>query len=176
MEQIQRFHSDEELQVGLSNSETDFVLSHFHPGAQIEDVRYFDNYDLPCPLKLRIRCSNGTRKDVVMRKARHGSIETEVTAFAILSDADLPVPRMLVPPTELGNQKVMMTSLLEGVNLQKFSMSSVRNLERSKRLLSEAIDELEAATDRLRADPRSSGLTTISLSDQLRMIEESESE
>jgi len=119
-----RVHSDKELNVVLSSSEAKYALSAFEPGSEIIDSEYFDNYNLPAPVRIRVRRRNGEVDEVVLRKARHGSVKAEARAFGILRDVGFSVPRVLLQPTIINDQFVMLTSLLNGVNLQKLSMSS----------------------------------------------------
>jgi hypothetical protein len=54
------FHSKHELSIGLSSMESALVLSVFPEGARIAASHYFDNYNLPCPIKVKIDTPNGT--------------------------------------------------------------------------------------------------------------------
>ena len=47
------FHSKDELAVRLSQTEKELVLSAFPTGASVAESHYFDNYDLPCPIKVK---------------------------------------------------------------------------------------------------------------------------
>jgi len=52
MSESTRFHSAEELAVTLTGEQNRFVLSAFADGADIENAEYFDNYDLPAPIRI----------------------------------------------------------------------------------------------------------------------------
>lgn len=148
---MKAFHTEDELVVGLSQTEIDLVLSIFPTGASVEESHYFDNYDLPCPIKVRVKQPNGESKLVVLRRARHGDVEREVAVEQLLSEIGLPVPRVLAGSTE----GVVVLSWLEGEDLQHFSMRSDAHTERAKHLLISALGTLESITETV--DVQSSG-------------------
>lgn len=137
------FHTADELVVGLSQTEIDLILSLFPSGASVEASNYFDNYDLPCPIKVRVKQANGESKQVVLRRPRRGDIEREVAVEQLLSKIGLPVPRLLAGP--IGG--VVILSWLEGEDLQHFSMRSDAHTERASHLLIKALETLESITE-----------------------------
>jgi aminoglycoside phosphotransferase (APT) family kinase protein len=143
-----QFRSEEERRVNLTKSEQDHILGASSSFQSIISAGYFDNYDLPCPIRVEIRLKDGNTKTVVLRKTRHGKVETEVAMFDALKEYGLPVPEVLVSPfqNELG-EFAAVYSLLPGENLQKLSMRSGEALEQAKELLIQAVTKLIHATD-----------------------------
>ena len=89
------FHSKIELEIDLTPSERELVLSVFPKGAIIGAAHYFDNYDLPCPIKVKVDVQNRGSQFVVLRKARHGDVVREEAVMSLLSKYGLPVPKVL---------------------------------------------------------------------------------
>ena len=144
------------------------------PSKQVQEFlcsNYFDNYDLPAPVRIQIGRPDGAVEEVVLRKTRHGSVKKEAMAFAILHDFGLPVPSVILQPRIVDDREIMLTSVLEGINLQKLSMSSNEGLERAKNLLMQAIDQLIDVSDPIKAHPKAKGIETKTLKDELEVIE-----
>jgi len=137
----------------------------------ISSAYYFDNYDLPCPVRVTISKENGTDMTLVLRKNRHGVIANEIRIFKVLRTADLPVPEILVEPflNEEG-EYVAVYSLLEGENLQKLSMRSESGLEQAKELLLDAVTRLMDTTDLVRRSEIGNQLPELTLESELNAI------
>jgi aminoglycoside phosphotransferase len=142
------FHRD--LDVTLADFQREFVLSIFPGGSEISKSEYFDNYDLPCPIRVEVQRRDGRRETVVLRSPRGGSVEAEADLLRFLGGSGLPVPKLLAgpAPTPSGGSMILL-SLLPGIDLQKFSMGSPDRLEASKRILLGGISRLSALTDPL---------------------------
>jgi aminoglycoside phosphotransferase len=162
------FHSKHELSIGLSSMESTLVLSVFPEGARIAASHYFDNYNLPCPIKVKIDTPNGTSQYVVLRKTRHGDVEREENALRLLSQYGLPVPIVLAGPCE----SRLVLSLLEGENLQHFSMRSKGHLEKSKALLITALSTLDKVTGDIERETTPDIVPRHSLMDELAAIKD----
>lgn len=142
-----QFHSDRELSASLTDKEKKRILSLYPSKSEIIKVAYFDNYDLPCPIKVEIKTNKGAYSSVVLRKARHGSVDKEVRTIRILKKIGLLVPDVLISPfvNEKG-ERVAIYSLLPGVNLQKLSMRSKSGQRMAVRLLISAVVKLMSVT------------------------------
>ena len=88
------FRRADERRTSLSQPEIDLVLSLFQ-GAAIESATYFDNYDLPCPIEVRVNLSGGTQERVVLRRRRRGPNPREAQVEEMLAALGLMVPDLL---------------------------------------------------------------------------------
>ena len=139
------FHRD--LDVTLADFQRAFVLSIFPGGSEVSKSEYFDNYDLPCPIRVEVQRRDGRRETVVLRSPSRGSVEAEADLLRFLGRSGLPVPRVLAGPApKPSGGSMILLSLLPGIDLQKFSMGSPDRLEASKRILLGGISRLSALT------------------------------
>ena len=146
-EPMNQFHSEEERKVELTVAERKALLGISPDFHSIVKAEYFDNYDLPCPIRVTIQTRNGDYAAVVLRKNRHGDVEKEIQIFSALEEFGLPVPKVLVKPflNESGESEAVY-SLLPGENLQRVSMRSEESLQKAKELLVEGVIKLMDAT------------------------------
>jgi len=166
---MQGFHSLKELQIDLTHKEKDFILSNFPKGSSIAESQYFDNYDLPCPIKVKVKSKDEAPKCVVLRKARpknSSGFDLEAKVLALLRQYGLPVPEIIAGPED----GMALLSFLNGENLQHFSMISESSVEKAKGLLLEALTSLENITAQIRKDAGDL-LQTQSLLDELMQIQ-----
>lgn len=140
------FRTEDERKVTLTDIEKNLVLSCDSGFKEIINTVYFDNYDLPCPVRVDVRTDNDI-SHVVLRKSRHGRIENEAKILRVLGKYGLKVPKVLSDTVinEHG-ESIAVYSLLEGENLQKISSDSHESLESAKELLLQALRELSDAT------------------------------
>lgn len=146
-EKINQFHSEEERRVTLTSAELKAVLGVNSDFLSIKKAEYFDNYDLPCPVRVTVETKNGETVDLVLRQNRHGEVEKEIQMFDALREYGLPVPGVLAGPfrNDSGESEAVY-GLLPGENLQKLSMRSDKDLRGAKDLLVEAVIALTDAT------------------------------
>lgn len=159
------FRKKEELVTHLSQNEKDLILSAYPEGTIIEEAHFFDNYNLPCPIKVKIVIPTGESKFVVLRKKRHGVAKLEAAILPLLSKCGLPVAKVIAGP----KHDALVLSLLEGENLQHFSMRSKRHAEKAKELLTESFIRLESVTQKISQDAAEL-LPRFTLADELDII------
>lgn len=165
------FHPEYKLKTTLSSFEKEQVLSIFPRGTKIGGAHFFDNYNLPCPIKIKVKLLNKEEAVVVLRKTRHGKIKTEASLLKALYKLNLPVPVVLRGPKELflnAEEQISILSLLPGINLQVLSMGLPEDLRNSKRLLIEGIQKLHSLTNKISREPVAKSLPHERLIDQLR--------
>lgn len=141
------FRPADERRVSLSHSEVNLIQSLFPPGAVVEDATYFDNYNLPCPVQVRVRLPRGSERRVVLRKRRRGTNPREAQVERMLIELGLPVPELL----GRSEDGLDVLSLLDGENLQHFSMRSPEHVHRAMELLLEALKTFERISEEVRA-------------------------
>lgn len=146
-----QFHPESERRVSLTPIEQAHILKIDPSFELIVESLYFDNYNLPCPIEVKVKTNKGETIFVVVRKARHGSIEKEVKILKALRTCKLPVPVVLCEPfiNEKG-ESVSILSFLQGQNLQKLSMQSGTDLSLAKSLLIRAVTQLTNTTSYLK--------------------------
>lgn len=149
---MKRFRSKKNLLVDLSQIEKRFILSTFPKGSAVEESHYFDNYNLPCPIKVRVKTKDEGSKFVVLRKVRHSDdikdIEMEAKLLGSLAQYDIPVPKVLA-----GSKNGMtVLTFLEGENLQHYSMNSKAHAKKACKLLLKALTILENVTEKISQD------------------------
>ncbi|MBT4499028.1 MAG: phosphotransferase [Gemmatimonadetes bacterium] len=166
---MRAFHSDDELAVHLSEDEISFVLSSSPDGAFIESSRYFDNYDLPCPVKVEVCEPSGQSKIVVLRKTRHGDLTLEAEVETTLSEIGLSVPAILAGP----KSGALVVSYLPGEDLQHFSMRSAAHVQKAMSLLLDALQTLERLTDKVESTSLAGQLPKRTLIAELEAISQS---
>lgn len=161
---IHLFRTEEERKVMLTQKERENVLKIDPQFQSIFEATYFDNYDLPCPVRVSVLTKNEKMVTVVLRKSRHGDVKNEVEIFRALKEFGLPVPEVLAGPfkNEEG-EYVAIFSLLPGENLQKLGMQSDESLGQAKKLLVQAVITLTGATDFIRKHDVSKIIPSISL-------------
>ena len=171
-----QFRTEEQRRAPLTESEKKKILGIDSSFQEIAQATYFDNYDLPCPIRVEVETSENKSRVVVLRKTRHGNVEVEVKMFRALKEYGLPVPEILSDPfrNEVGDY-VAIYSLLEGENLQKLSMRSVDDLQEAKRLLVEAVLALMGASSFIAKHEVSKSLPRRSLQLELEEIKTSQS-
>lgn len=144
------FHSDAELVAPLTRVEQELVLTALGPRAQIVNSRYFDNYDLPCPIRVGVRLPHGEVAHVVVRRCRHGDALDEADLLEALSEAGLPVPKVLGrSPHGPHAPAITILSCLPGSSLQALSSESPEGLASAQHLLIEAVNCLAGLTGRI---------------------------
>lgn len=162
------FRTEEERKVTLTQKELENVLKIDPQFQYISEAVYFDNYDLPCPVRVSVKTKDNQIVTIVLRKNRHGDVENEVKIFRALKEFGLPVPEVLVEPfkNEEG-EYVAILSLLPGENLQKLGMRSYEDLAQAKELLVQAVITLTSATDFIRKHEVSKIIPNIPLTKEL---------
>ena len=171
-----QFRTEDQRRAALTQSEREQILG-IDPSFQgITKPTYFDNYNLPCPIRVEVETSENKSRVVVLRKTRHGNVEVEVKMFRALKEYGLPVPEILSDPfrNEVGDY-VAIYSLLEGEDLQKLSMYSEDDLQEAKRLLVEAVLALMDASSFIAKHEVSKSLPQRSLQVELEAIRTSRS-
>ena len=162
------FRTGEERKVTLTPKELENVLSIDQQFESVSEAVYFDNYDLPCPVRVSVKTKDNQTVTIVLRKNRHGDIENEVKILRALKELGLPVPEVLIEPFKNEEDEyVSILSLLPGENLQKLSMRSDEGLAQAKELLVQAVVTLTSATDFIRKHEVSKIIPSISLMKEL---------
>lgn len=165
------FRTEAERKVALTQNEQDKILGIDPSFKSISEAVYFDNYDLPCPVRVNVETKDGRTVIVVLRKNRHGDVRKEIQIMGALREYGLPVPEILVEPFETeDNEYAAVYSLLPGENLQKLSMRSDKDLTLAKELLVQAVIELIDASDYIRGHKVSKILPSITLTDELKSL------
>lgn len=165
------FRNREERKVTLTQSEQEKILAIDPSFKTINEAEYFDNYDLPCPVRVNVVTKDDNIVTVVLRKNRHGDVRKEIQILRALKEYGLPVPEILSDPFEIKNgEYAAVYSLLPGENLQKLSMQSEQGLILAKNLLVEAVIELIDVTDFVRKHEVAKILPEIRLSDELKVL------
>jgi hypothetical protein len=137
----------------------------------VEEVVYFDNYDLPCPILVSLRTRQGSLVKVVLRRTRHGDVRNEVPILRALKAYGLPVPQVLAGPFKNDrNEHVAVYSLLPGENLQKLSMGSGRDLDLAKNLLIQATTTLTDTGEFIKKYEAGGLAPSKTLADELRTL------
>lgn len=172
---MSQFHSKEELKVELMSLEREKILGIDPSFVAIVKAEYFDNYDLPCPVRVTIKTEDGGLVDVVLRQNRHGEVEKEIQVFRALEEYGLPVPKVLVGAflNESGEHEAVY-ALIEGENLQKLSMRSEADLRRAKELLVEAVIKLMEATPFIEQHEVSKLMPRITLMSEFEQLHEND--
>ncbi len=162
------FRTEEERKVVLTAKEHESILGSDPSFQSISGSAYFDNYDLPCPIRVSVATKNNKHVSVVLRKTRHGNVENEVKILRALKEFGLLVPEVLAEPfqNEEGEYAAIY-SLLPGENLQKLSMRSEEDLAKAKELLIDAVIRLTDATDFIEKHAVSKTIPSISLMSEL---------
>lgn len=162
------FRTEEERKVTLTKKELENVLKIDPQFQSISEAVYFDNYDLPCPVRVSVKTKSNKIVTLVLRKNRHGDVENEVKIFRALKEFGLPVPEVLVEPFKNEEDEyVAILSLLPGENLQKLGMRSDEDLAQAKELLVQAVITLTNATDFIRKHEVSKIIPSIPLTKEL---------
>jgi hypothetical protein len=165
------FRTEKERQVTLTSKERERILQIDPSFQSISEAVYFDNYDLPCPVRVSVTKKDNTVITVVLRKNRHGDVRKEIQILRALKELGLPVPEILSEPFEIGDgEYAAIYSLLPGENLQKLSMGSENDLALAKELLVQAVIMLMDATDFVRNHEVSKTLPSITLMEELEAL------
>ena len=165
------FRTEDQRRAALTQSEREQILGIDPSFQEITKATYFDNYDLPCPIQVEVNTKGNKSIAVVLRKARHGSVEAEVGMFRVLKEYGLPVPEVLSGPfRNEDGEHVAVYSLMEGENLQKLSMRSEDDLQEAKRLLVKAVLALMGASSFIARHKVSKSLPRRSLQLELETI------
>ena len=165
------FRTEEERKINLTQNEQDKILGIDPSFKSISQAVYFDNYDLPCPVRVTIETKDGNTKTVVLRKNRHGDVRKEIQLINALKEYGLPVPEVLVEPFETEDDEyAAVYSLLPGENLQKLSMRSDDDLIKAKELLVQAVIKLMDASDYIKQHEVAKILPDITLGDELKLL------
>ena len=166
-----QFRTEQERKVTISRNEQEHILK-IDPSFQaIKEAVYFDNYDLPCPIRVTVTKKDNSQAVLVLRQNRHGNVRKEVQIFRALKEYGLPVPEVLSGPFKMENGEHAATySLLPGENLQKLGMKSGKDLELAKKLLIEAVLKLIDATEYIKNHEISKYLPYITLISELEKV------
>ena len=155
----------------LTPTQERLVLSVCPRGSRVVRAEFFRREYLPCPLRVVVGLSGGGERTVVLRLARHGSVEEESRLLGILGRLGLPVPAVLAGPEKdpdlPGGPLVAVYSLLDGQNLQDLSQQAADGCRAAARLVVEGASRLASLTERLRAKPEAAFLRTVTLTDRL---------
>ena len=168
---VKSFRSEKSRRVRLTRKEKSKILDIDPLFKSISKSVYFDNYDLPCPVKVDVLTKDNNIKMVVLRKARHGFIKKEIRIIKLLKEFGLAVPDILCFPfrNEKG-EDVAVYSLLRGENLQKLGMKSTKGLNEAKKLLIEAVINLMGATRFIKNSKFSKSFPDITLDYELKIV------
>lgn len=165
------FRTDEERKVIIAQNEQEKILQIDPSFQSISEATYFDNYDLPCPIRVSVATKDNGLVTVVLRKNRHGDIRNEIQIIHALKEFGLPVPEILTEPFKVANDEyAAIYSLLPGENLQKISMKSKENLVLAKNLVVEGAIKLMDATDFVKNHEVAKVLPSITLIDELEAL------
>lgn len=171
MNKINFFRTDEERKVTLTPNEQEKILQIDPTFQSIFEAVYFDNYDLPCPVRVSVTTKDNKIVTVVLRKNRHGDVRKEIQIIRALKEFGLPVPEILSEPFEVEDDEyAAIYSLLPGENLQKLSMRSEKDLDLAKELLVQAVTKLIDATDFIKKHEVAKILPSITLLDELEAL------
>lgn len=166
------FRTEDERKVVLTQVEQEKILQADQSFRSISGAAYFDNYDLPCPVRVDVETKEGKIVTVVLRKNRHGDVRKEIQIIKALREYGLPVPDVLVDPFETeDNEYAAVYSLLPGENLQKLSMRSDKDLILAKELLVQAVIKLIDASDFIKGHEVYKTLPRITLADELESLD-----
>jgi len=157
----------------LTAFQEDLLLAACPSGSRVVKSEYFRPEYVPGPVRCVARLPDGSERNLVLRLARHGSVEEEARLLPILARVGIPVPEVLVgPQREPGTSGAAMAvySFLGGMNLQELSESSDEGCAIAAGLVVEGAKKLADLTDELKADVRAQFLQTYTLLDQLAMI------
>ena len=165
------FRTDEQRRVILTQKEKEKILQ-VNPSFQsVSEAIYFDNYDLPCPVCVSVKTTDGKVIKVVLRRSRHGDVRKEIKILHVLKVYGLPVPEVLSEPFKTEDHKyAAIYSFLPGENLQKLSMRSKKDLVLAKELLVEAVIKLMDATDYIRKHEISKIFPDVTLISELKAL------
>jgi len=162
------FRTEKERKVTLTQKEQEKILGIDPSFQSISNAVYFDNYDLPCPVRVSVTTKDNKVITIVLRKNRHGDVRKEIQILRALKEFGLPVPEILAEPFEVEDDEyAAIYSLLPGENIQKLSMRSEKDLMLAKELLVQAIIQLMGATDFIKKHDVSKSLPSITLTDEL---------
>src|SRR5690242_17560493 len=143
-----QFRTEKQRKVALSSREQEEILGIDPSFKFIAKSIYFDNYDLPCPVRVEIKTTDDKFIKVVLRKTRHGDIRLEVKVLQVLHKFGLPVPQVLAEPFQNENGEwLAIYSFIPGENLQKISSKSEEGLQQAKELLIQAVQNLISASE-----------------------------
>jgi len=160
--------------VELTDLQTSMVLSVCPAGSRIVSAEHFRREFLPAPIRVTARTPDGDARSVVIRLARHGSIEDEARLFGVLASLGLPVPEVLagpeVDPELPGHPQIALYSLLPGIDLQKLSERSAEDCQTAADLVVDAATTLAELTSKLRSEPAADLLSTVGLTGELSRI------
>lgn len=152
----------------------ELVLSVFPPGSKIINATHFQNKYLPAPMRVDIKTPSGCESSVVLRLARHGSVEFEILVLRILAEKGLPVPEVLAgsvnDPDMADYSAVAVYSFLPGITVQNLSQQSSDACKTAARLVVEGACRLADLTDKLKGNSESAFLSTTTLSDRLESV------
>ncbi len=169
-----QFRTETERNTTLTQKEQEQVLRIEPSFESISEAVYFDNYDLPCPIRVSVVTKENETVTVVVRKNQQTDLDNEIHIFHALKEFGLPVPEVLVEPFESEESEyATILSLLPGENLQKLGMKSAEGLIQAKKLLVEAVTTLAGATDFMRKHEIAKNIPSASL---LKGLEELNSE
>ncbi|HEX4124017.1 MAG TPA: hypothetical protein VHY37_04760, partial [Tepidisphaeraceae bacterium] len=141
------FRPERDRLVTLSKTERSAIFRLEPQLGSISRALYFDNYDLPCPIRVELIRGDGSRDGVVLRREAQHQVQIEVEVYEALSEFGLPVPRVLARPFETDNGRwCAVYSLLSGQNLQWISSQSTEGLGLAGRLLIDAVRSMRSST------------------------------
>lgn len=118
-----QFRIEDQRRAALTESEKKKILGIDPSFQEITKATYFDNYDLPCPIKVEVETKENTSRVVVLRKTRHGNVEVEARMFRALKEYGLPVPEILSGPFRNGS-----VYITQGMKANELCHNSYSNL------------------------------------------------
>ena len=158
----------------LSGFHKNLLLSVCPKGTTIINAKYFREGYVPGPIRVVTRFPNGSQQILVLRLARHGSIEGEACLFSVLAPMELAVPQVLAGPKadpHAPNGSIAAVySFLEGCNLQELSERSTDDCTRAMQLVVEGATRLAALTYEMQSKAEVEFLPVVTLSDQLESL------
>lgn len=158
----------------LTELQTSMVLGVCPAGSRIVSAEHFRREFQPAPIRVNTRIPDGDTRSVVIRLARHGSVEDEARLFGVLACLGLPVPEVMagpeVDPELPGHPRIALYSLLPGIDLQKLSERSTEDCQTAANLVVDAATTLAELTTKLRSEPAADFLSTVGLTGELNRI------
>lgn len=158
----------------LTDLQVSMVLGACPAGSQIVSSEHFRRGYRPAPIRVIARTPYGEARRVVIRLARHGSVEDEARLFGVLAKLGLPVPEVLAGPEidpELpGCPSIALYSLLPGMDLQELSERSAEDCQTAAKLVVDAATTLAELTSQLRSEPAARFLRAVGLYNELDRI------
>jgi aminoglycoside phosphotransferase (APT) family kinase protein len=144
------------------------------PGARIDHVHRYRSSPLPFPARLALTIAQQTIECVVKISADQDRSAHEARVLRALEDLDFPAPRLMagphVVPTADGPITVLVMTQLPGAALPWIRVTDVATVDRTCRLLFDAIDQLHALTPHIADHPVATDLPQWTLDRELTKV------